>query len=247
MKLMIIGRRRAGITLAEAHRYMLAVHGTAVVGMICEQPELAPRRYIQNHVFDGSYRLGVDRNDFFALNRDFVTQVWFDHPQQAAAAMQAPFYLSHLQPDEDRFVDQDSVIRLPVRELQVRSPLGAEGTEGAGRRRSTSKLFVFHRAGEGVSGEDLAAATTPLWDKALQDFGNAIDTVVRNIVLRRDGLPAAADVVDEVWLRDDQAARALGQYWIDQSDAATAPDALAAARSSILLTHQHVLFAGDQA
>ena len=57
VKMMIVGRRRGGMTVAQHHRYMKHEHGQSVVNFIAEKPEMAPRRYVQNHVFDGSFRV----------------------------------------------------------------------------------------------------------------------------------------------------------------------------------------------
>lgn len=238
IKMMIVGRRRSGMTLGQAHSYMKDVHGAAVVKFIGEQPQLAPRRYVQNHVIDGSFRVPGDAGDTFAVARDFVTQVWFDDPAQAAAAMQAPFYREFLQPDEDRFVDQSSVVKLPVTEL---------ATLGGGGRDSASKLFVFHRAAAGVGGADLAGATAGVWAALLADAGNGIECVVRNAPLQRPGPQAGVDLVDEVWLRDDEAARLLGERWLDLAGAAPLGALLAPGATLVLAVRQHVLFAGAAA
>ena len=111
LKRMIVGRGRGGMTVAQLHCYMTDVHGAQVVACIATDPDLMPQRYVQNHVFDSSFRVPgqtAGAADPFTVSRDFVTQVWFDNPAQAAASLQAPFYKEVLQPDEDRFVDQRS-------------------------------------------------------------------------------------------------------------------------------------------
>jgi hypothetical protein len=53
LKLMIVGRRRPGTTLAEHRHHIRRVHGELVVQNIAADPANAPRRYVQNPVFDG--------------------------------------------------------------------------------------------------------------------------------------------------------------------------------------------------
>lgn len=236
IKLMIVGRRRGGMTLRQCHSYMRDVHGAAVVRFIAEQPQLAPRRYIQNHVLDGCFRVPQGEADTFAIARDFVTQVWFDDPAQAAAAISAPFYLETLQPDEDRFVDQSSVLKLSVAEREV---LGHGGRDGAG------KVFVMLRAARGVTTDDLAAASSVVWRRLLEQDASGIELVVRNEVLNRPGAPpATVDLVDEIWLSNDEAVRGLGESWLALADQELA-SMLAPGSIVVLMACQHVLFAGD--
>jgi vanillate O-demethylase ferredoxin subunit len=239
IKLMIVGRRRGGMTLRQCHSYMRDVHAAAVLRFIGEQPHLAPRRYIQNHVFDGCFGGPDDGADIFAGARDFVTQVWFDDPAQAAAAMSAPFYRETLQPDEDRFVDQASVVKLPVVEREV---FGRGGRDGAG------KVFVMLRAAPGVMPDDLAVASAPVWRRLLEEADLGIECVVRNQVLARHGVPApSVDLADEVWLPDDDAARSVGERWLALAAGQELGSMLAPGSVVVLMARQHVLFAGAAA
>lgn len=236
LKLMIVGRRRGGMTVTQQHRYMLDVHGAAVVAGIATDPGQMPQRYVQNHVFDSSFRVPGAAPDPFSVARDFVTQVWFDSPAQAAAATQTPFYLEQLQPDEDRFVDQTSVVKLPVL---------PENIFTTGEKRGSSKLFVFHQRATGVAIETLAASTLDLWKPLLADASLGIDTLVQNRVLSRPGDAAApADLVDEVWLANDAAARQLADRWLALAESDALKPLLAPGSAFVLLAQEHVLFAG---
>ena len=236
VKMMIVGRRRGGMTVAQHHRYMKHEHGQSVVNFIAEQPEMAPRRYVQNHVFDGSFRVPGATPDHFAVSRDFVTQVWFDSPAQAAAATQAPFYREQLQPDEDRFVDQASVAKLPVLEHHR---MGDRCTVGH------HKLFVFHQAVQGVSPDALAEVTLKLWQPLFADGNNGIEQVVQNRVLNRPAQSATVDVVDEVWLSGEDATRKICERWhaLATEDKNLSP-LLVPGSAFVLMAHEHVMFAG---
>ena len=180
LKMMIVGRRRGGMTVAQLHHYMTDVHGAAVLACIATDPALTPQRYVQNHVFDASFRVPGPTPDPLAVSRDFVTQVWFNSPEQAAAAMQAPFYKEVLQPDEDQFVDQPSVIKLPVVPQNLYS---------AGRTLGIFKLFIFHRCAANVSVDSLADTTLALWQPLLGLASSGIDAIVRNLPVHRAAAP----------------------------------------------------------
>lgn len=44
LKMMIVGRRRSGMTLDQLHHCMVAEHGAAVVRLIDQYPALTPQR-----------------------------------------------------------------------------------------------------------------------------------------------------------------------------------------------------------
>ena len=104
---------------AEQRAYMKDVHGAAVLRLIAEEPGVAPRRYVQNHV-TASYAAGGAAPD----PRDFATQIWFDDPAQMQAALTAPQYVDVLQPDEANFVDRPSVTMLPLEPTTLQAPTG---------------------------------------------------------------------------------------------------------------------------
>ena len=239
MKLMIFGRRRGGMTVAQLHRYMEAVHGAMVVRFIAEAPDETPRRYVQNHVFDATFRVPGATPDPFSVARDFVTQVWFDHPAQAAASLQAPLYREHLQPDEDRFVDQPSVARLAVAERML------FGGAAAGAK---TKLFLLWQRAPGVPADTLAAATEAAWQPLLQQAaGHGLARLVRNTALARPGETPAADLADEAWLAGEDAARALAETWQALAEAPALRELQAPGSLVVLLAREKVMFAGAEA
>lgn len=200
-KLMIVGRRRAGTTLAEHHHHILNVHGAKVVQFIAQDPANAPKRYVQNRVLDGSFRQGGAVGDPFALNRDFVTALWFNDPADAMNAVQQPFYLEHLRPDEDRFVDQTSVAKLAVKERAVNAPAKQTGS---------IKLFSFFTKPPSADASGFMQA----WRDCGEAFSNSAAGKlclghVQNEVLHRPGDAAWVDAVDEFWVADLAAARTL--------------------------------------
>ena len=200
-KLMIVGRRRAGMTLAQHHHHILNVHGTMVAKYIAVHPRQAPKRYVQNRVVDGSFRQGVAAGDPFAQNRDFVTQIWFDNPADAMMSVQQPFYLEQLRPDEDRFVDQASVVKLAVKERALAA---------APHQTGGIKLFSFFTKSPTAD----AARFLQAWHEcgetlARSSAGKTCLGQVQNEVLHRPGDTAWVDAVDEFWLADLASAQTL--------------------------------------
>ena len=239
VKMMIVGGRPSGMTSAQQRHYMQHIHGKMVVDFIGAHPELAPARYVQNHVFDGSFRATpAVAGDPFAISRDFITQVWFNSQEHAGAAMTASFYRERLQPDEENFVDQPNVVKLPVVEVEV---FGADVPTGC------IKLFVFHQIAPGISNDAGLESTRRLWAPLLEDGANGIERLVRNSVLNRPGQKPTVDLIDEVWLGCDEAAHKLGSKWQQAATAdSTLKSVLATGGGFVLLAHEKVMFAGDR-
>jgi vanillate O-demethylase ferredoxin subunit len=158
---------------------MKDVHGAAVLRLITEEPGAAPSRYVQNHVSASYANAGYER--------DFVTQVWFDDAEHMQAALTAARYVEELQPDEDNFVDQSTVIVLPVQEKVMLAP----GTSASG------KVFVLLRGDGGDFSPDL-------------ELGQGIRGLIINSVLRPG---SQYDTVYEAWFDDRGAADAAARGW----------------------------------
>jgi EthD domain len=201
LKLNIIGRRRAGMTLAEHRHHIRQVHGELVLRYIRAEPENAPRRYVQNAVFDGQYRGTVPDADPFALNRDFVTQVWVTDMAALERSRNTEFYNVHLKDDEPRFVDQATVVFLPSREREV----AVNGSVPVG----AWKLFTLLQRAPGVE----PGAFTAAWAQAANGSRATALRHVQNDVLGRPGAALPADAIDEFWFDSEPAARAQLAAW----------------------------------
>jgi len=201
LKLNIIGRRRPGMTLVEHRDHIRKVHGDLVLRYIRAEPENAPTRYVQNAVFDGLYRANSPGADPFALNRDFVTQVWVTDMAALERSRKTEFYNLHLKDDEPRFVDQSTVVFLPSREREV--SLNGSAPEGAW------KLFtLLQRAPRAEPGLFTAA-----WIQTAARSKTAALRHVQNDVLSRPHSAMSADAIDEFWFDNEPAARAQIAMW----------------------------------
>lgn len=220
IKVMMIGRRRTGQTLSEHRTHMKDVHGKLVVDYIGADPVHAPRRYVQNHIFDGIYPGGDGLPHSFKFGLDFVTELTFPDLKSLKISRETPFYLTHLKPDEPRMADTDNVLAVPATEetFKVRSETSTHSV----------KVFVFwHDEAPAIA--DLASALGGTWETVA---GCSRSTPVT---------PAPATAIDSFWLDDDTAATAFAIACREQIQQQLAPKDI---RFSIAVAREYVLHAG---
>lgn len=233
LKLNIVGRRKPGTTLVNHRHHMRRVHGEAVLEYIRVAPDDAPRRYVQNVVFDAQYRSTSPGSDPFALNRDFVSQVWVDDFAMLAATRSHPFYIANLKDDEDNFVDQATVVFLPCREREI--------VANASIPETAVKLFVFTRRRDGANPEDHAAA----WRGAAEAAGTLPLRHVQNDVVAAANVVPPADAIDEFWLPDEATAYRFLEHWSAvMADALVGPGLVDPDGIMTLLAREDVLYPG---
>lgn len=236
LKLMIVGRRRPGTTLAEHRHHIRRVHGELVVQNIAADPGNAPRRYVQNPVFDGTFRATAPgAADPFALNRDFVTQIWFPDLPSLGRARQSAFYLEKVKHDEDNFVDQASVVFMPVRERVIAgAPVAANGRV---------KLFGFLQRAPGTAPEDFRRA----WAATSGAAPAGALRHVQNDTLPTPMGPPPLDGIDEFWFDDEAAARRfLARWQAGVTESLVRPGLAPEGRHFALLAHEDVIHAGPR-
>jgi EthD domain len=219
VKMMICGRRRLGQTLGEHRAYMKDRHGKMVLDYIKLDPEQAPRRYAQNHVFDGIYFGGDGHPKALSLGLDFVTEVWFPDMAAAKSSRETPFYLNELQPDEPQMVDEASVIGTPVVEEVIVAPVHANGAV---------KVFLFWFRDM----PDARAVTGAVVSEGFDLPGHC-----RN----RPLFPGPIQSIDEYWLPDEASALAFAQAGRDAAHRLV-PDGAPA--FALAVAREHILHAG---
>jgi hypothetical protein len=219
IKTMIFGRRRLGQTLAEHRSHMKDIHGQMVLDYIRLHPDQAPRRYVQNHAFDGIYPGSDARLGLFSLGLDFVTEVWFPDLAAAKASRETPFYIEHLQPDEPLMVDDSTVLALPVTEEVIREPAKGE-TDGF------KAFVVWHGAPPPA---DAGEALQPIYAAALGHCRN------------RPIFPAQVHAIDVFFFADEAAALQFSQ---SLRDALVGEMPSGGTDMTVTLARQHVVFAG---
>jgi vanillate O-demethylase ferredoxin subunit len=233
LKLNIVGRRRPGTTLAEHRRHIRDVHGELVLRFIRTDAMNAPQRYVQNPVHDGAYRASARGSDPLALGCDFVTQIWVADFGALERSRKTDFYLTHLQGDEDRFVDPSTVIFLPSHEREIAST----GPVATG----AWKLFVLFQRAPGVE----PAAFSSAWARAAQIAPRVALRHVQNDVLGRPGAELPADAIDEFWFDEEAAAHAHLTTWQGVLHASLIRPGLALAGSvAVVIAREDVIHAG---
>jgi vanillate O-demethylase ferredoxin subunit len=176
------------------------------------------------------------------VGRDFVTQVWAADFASLGRGRETAFYREHLKDDEDQFVDQATVVFLPVRERELFSR--AQPPQGA------FKLFGLLKRAEGAG----PAAFAQAWAEAAavllaaSDFAAAPSTLLRHVqneVLGRPGSAPPLHGIDEFWFADEAAAREWLLMWRQAVHAALVNQGLAAGGVPlVLLAREDVVHAG---
>jgi hypothetical protein len=195
-------------------------HGGLVLDYIAREPLRAPRRYVQNHVFDGIYFGGEGQPTALSLGLDFVTELWFPDLAAAKASRETPFYLEKLMPDEPKMVDHTSVLAFPVTEEWVLPPNLQDGTV---------KVFLFWLE----SARKPMDPDEPTHGADFGPFGHC-----RNLPLVLG--PVAA--VDEFWLPDEGRALGFAQACRDAVRAPGSSDQ----DFCLAIAREYVLHAGGQ-
>ena len=176
VKVIIAGRRRAGLTRAGLTRHLREIHGPMVVAAPADSGPM-PTGYVQNHVRDGVYPAS-------GVERDFITEVWFPSPEVARASTMTPYYESVLKPDEPRFVNLASVQRCVAIEHVVKQ------SDGGGHH----KAFLCWAGADGF-----AAA----WEAArIAECGTAMRWVANQTQAMPGPAPLPFAGIDEIWLAD---------------------------------------------
>jgi len=113
LKLIIGGRRRAGMTHRDYLNYAQHVHG----GTVAHNPGFM-RSYIQNHVLDAVYG---SRGEGWTPGPDFdsLSEITFPDAAAFARSIANPYYRETIQPDEQNFVCHSAIILLATRVEEV--------------------------------------------------------------------------------------------------------------------------------
>jgi uncharacterized protein (TIGR02118 family) len=109
VKLVCLIKRKPGLSPEEFHRYWREEHGPLVVRASGQ----FLLRYEQNHRPLSDYGKGDDDNF------DGAAIEWFESADDFWAMVKDPSYLAELYPDEDRFLDRDSMVWLLTQEPDV--------------------------------------------------------------------------------------------------------------------------------
>ena len=180
LKLIIVGQRAQGLMRSAAQRHLREVHGPMVINPPAGAGEM-PSGYVQNHVMSGAYPVGEGAH---SIERDLVTELWFEDFAHLKASTSTPYYKNYLQPDEPNFVDQATVERLLCDVSQVDNPPAA-----------AFKAFLFLSVNDRAQ-LDMVSESALAWMAVASGCVHAICNVPRRSA---DGMPPFADLIVEGW------------------------------------------------
>ena len=232
VKLVICGRRRPGQSLGAHRHHMKDIHGKLVLDYIAKDPESAPRHYVQNQIIDGWFATGKATENPLAVQRDFVTEISFPDMKSVKASRETEYYLKHLQPDEARMVDEQTVFGMPMRET---------GQSGPSPEGKSVKLFILLQNPVGTEFDSFSK----FWSDQVASTGLASDVPhVRWTPL----VPAPIAGIDVFWFENPDAAQVFAYVYQSKVIATLESDGLLKPRSSMgLIGHEYILFSGAEA
>ena len=119
IKLMILLKRKPGMSDEDFYRYWRENHGNTVMGT--KEFFRHVRRYVQSHKkLNAKSGFSSSESEY-----DGVAEFWFDDVESMNRAFSEPKYLEIVQPDEPKFVDLDACRVLVVEELPKFTPPGS--------------------------------------------------------------------------------------------------------------------------
>ena len=187
IKLMAAIHRRPGLTHAEFCSYAVDVHAPKILA----GPEL-PKRYVQNHVCDGSY--GTVRK------RDSVIELWFDDIEAFHRATGSNYYREVIEPDEHNLGDHSDAVLMLAREEIIEAPQPRHG----GR-----KVLCFLKRDPRLSRE----AFTEAWQAMAPPVIPGGCGLVHTFPLTPEPVPAGGDVLGGGRLANEY--DGIATHWVD--------------------------------
>lgn len=156
IKMMILSRRRPGMTHAEFLTYNVDKHGV----MVRAHP-VAIRRYLQHDIFDGAFgRLGETNCDL-TVGRDNVTELYFDDMAGLVSLRTDPETRRSLN-DGANYADATTAVVMIANEVEI-------PVENAGGGRL--KIFHFLRKKDEIEAHNFRRVWQAAHDEALRRSG----------------------------------------------------------------------------
>jgi uncharacterized protein (TIGR02118 family) len=119
IKLIIMAKRKTGMSLEDFNRYWREKHGPLVMNTADFARHI--RRYVQCHKTD------LSNSGFFSASSEFdgVGELWFDDIESMERAFSEPEYLNVIRPDELNFVDLEGCRLIITEEVPQYAPEGS--------------------------------------------------------------------------------------------------------------------------
>lgn len=123
LKIVAAVRRKPGMTHAEFVDYIVNVHGT-----LAKADPLGLKRYVQNHVFDGSFGSNDSADYAIPFHRDSVTELYFNSADDLGRTFAHEYTRTVVGPDAKNFADLSTNEATLTFETMVAAP--ADSTKG---------------------------------------------------------------------------------------------------------------------
>lgn len=123
LKIVAAVRRKPGMTHAEFVDYIVHVHG----GLAKAEP-LGVKRYVQNHVLDGSFGSPDCSGYAIPFHRDSITELFFETPQDLGRTFKDEYTRTVVGPDAKNFADLSANEATLTEELVVSPLVEGEGS-----------------------------------------------------------------------------------------------------------------------
>nr|WP_176392366.1 EthD domain-containing protein [Sphingomonas sp. CDS-1] len=154
--MMILSRRRPGMTHAEFLAYNVEKHGV----MVRTHP-VAIRRYLQHDIYDGAFGKTGDTGCDVTVGRDNVTELYFDDMAGLVSLRTDPETRRSLN-DGANYADATTAVVMIANEIEI--PVQHAGS---GRL----KIFHFLRKNDGVAPQSFRQVWQSAHDAALERSG----------------------------------------------------------------------------
>lgn len=234
-KLFIAGCRNKAMDVSQMRSHMASVHAPLVMDYIAREPDHAPRQYAQNYVTDVFPGESLVERGRSVRPFEFLTEVCFANGADAKSSTETAFYLEHLRPDEDQFVDQTTVVHLPVLEQVI--------LRGRAER-PREKLFVFLGSPAITAAGDFDPVVASHLLSALDHVSHDVARHVRNHVVQTEVDATAVSVIEEFWLKNHEAAKRLAAT-LSRAESNELHELMKAGVMRIFTAHERVFLTSD--
>ncbi len=242
IKQMVAVRRRPGLTHQECLDYVEIIHGD----MARKEPA-GVVRYAQSHAFDGAFGSKADMTYQQFFGRDFITELFFNSPEDMARNAATPYVREVVMPDGRFFNNFEALILSTMTETEV--PVANAGP---------GKVKVIHylKKAEGVSDEAYDLCWADAYRTSLAKQPALVAGLRKYIQSRPIKTPGEASThfgvakgpfyegVASMWFDDETALPIFRAYETELSriNAEDGPPFIDFSQSFFLYTHEKTIF-----
>ncbi len=242
IKQMVAVRRRPGLTHQECLDYVEIIHGD-----LARKEPAGVVRYAQSHAFDGAFGTKADMTYQQFFGRDFVTELFFNTPEDMIRNANTPYVREVIMPDGRFFNNFEALILSTMLETEV--PVANPGP---------GKVKVIHylKKAEGISDETFDQCWATAYETILAKQPGLATALRKYIQSRPMKTPDEAKThfgvvkgsvyegVASMWFDDEAALPIFRAYEVELSrmNAEEGPAFIDFSQSFFLYTHEKTIF-----